>query len=253
MLKNLKENWLIAVISGATGCVITLFLIFICHVKTWDSNAWSTFFNFFVAVSTIALAVFAWMAYRYAIDSYIEQQNAKTLWEKKYNLIVDAVNGTLSFVMSANGIFDGNKRFFNEHPKIPKGMESRISMNFMFYYTDTKAFKGEIDELRDIIMEKTKRFPELNLLGVSEGDLKNIGALFQQLLAGLNQYQQQTDEYLKILQSIHDAVKNDQSIGYESNIKILNGINTDAFKIPQIEESYSGLMKIGRELLNIPS
>lgn len=40
MLKFIKENWLIAVISGATGSVITLVSIFVLHVKPQGSTAW---------------------------------------------------------------------------------------------------------------------------------------------------------------------------------------------------------------------
>lgn len=53
MLKFIKENWLIAVISGVSGSVITLFFKFTPSIKTWDSNAWSAFFNFFAAAGTI--------------------------------------------------------------------------------------------------------------------------------------------------------------------------------------------------------
>lgn len=78
MFKFIKQNWLITVISGGTGSAITLFAIFALHVKTWDSNAWGAFFNLFVALGTISLALFGWMAYK----DYWKQKKESTIYER---------------------------------------------------------------------------------------------------------------------------------------------------------------------------
>lgn len=91
MLKNIKDikEILLVIISGTLGSIITLFMIFLFHVKAWNIEIWNTFFNFFIAVGTIALAAFAWMAYRYATKQYMENEKAKLKFDRKYNLICE--------------------------------------------------------------------------------------------------------------------------------------------------------------------
>lgn len=142
MLKNLKNNWLIAVISGATGCVITLFLIFICHVKTWDFNAWGTFFNFFVAVGTIALAVFAWMAYKYATEQYLQNQKEKHVYDKKHDLICEIIDHIYSLYMDLSEM-EITYKDLKSKININNEMSSKIiSLENKFYINcDKRSFR----------------------------------------------------------------------------------------------------------------
>jgi len=93
MLKNLKENWLIAVISGATGSVITLFVIFICHVKMWNSNSIATWISsigsLFGGFGAVGAVVLAYFAYKYATKQYMQNEIEKMKFEKRYNIIND--------------------------------------------------------------------------------------------------------------------------------------------------------------------
>ena len=81
MLKNLKENWLIAVISGATGSVITLFVIFICHVKMWNSNSIATWISsigsLFGGFGAVGAVVLAYFAYKYATNNICKMKLKK--------------------------------------------------------------------------------------------------------------------------------------------------------------------------------
>lgn len=62
MLKFIKENLLIAVMSGAIGSIITLVII-----NHWYSKSLSDVIaNWITAISSLSVAVFAGMAYKYA-------------------------------------------------------------------------------------------------------------------------------------------------------------------------------------------
>lgn len=101
MCKFLKENWLIAVISGATGSVITLFLLFVCHVKMWDSNSIATWtssigslFGGFGAVGAVVLAYFA---YKYATKQHMRNEIEKMKFEKRYDIINDLLDSMAGY------------------------------------------------------------------------------------------------------------------------------------------------------------
>lgn len=48
-----------------------------------NTDKLSAIFNFFIALATILLVVFAWMAYRYAIDSYKKQAQINEITKAK--------------------------------------------------------------------------------------------------------------------------------------------------------------------------
>ncbi len=56
-------------------CLITFIIVYTLLFKYVHGNNWiGDYINSFVAIGTIALAVFAWMAYRYATNQYINQK-----------------------------------------------------------------------------------------------------------------------------------------------------------------------------------
>ena len=83
MIEFIKKNWLITVISGATGSTVTVILT--KHRFSKDMSDIVT--NWITALSSLAVVVFAWMAYKYTIPGYLEQQTKKLIWDKKYNFL----------------------------------------------------------------------------------------------------------------------------------------------------------------------
>lgn len=201
-------------------------------------------------IGAIAVAVFAWMTYKYAIVQYVEQQNARALWEKKYQLLTQMINGVTVFSVNAKNTFfelDNYilKRFENSCKDLSK---------FKMLQEQLKSWKGleivntEIDKLRNLSISSTHLFSELNLLGVSFEDLSKISECIQETIKGVNEYKNIRPEVSKLINEIISAQHSNCSKKIEELIN-LNG--KDPFTIKDIDSAYSNIMKIGRRLLNI--
>lgn len=84
MLKFIKENWFITVISGATGSIITIII-----VNHWYSkNVSDVISSWISAISSLTVAIVAWLAYKYALPVYLDQHKEKVAWEKKYTILI---------------------------------------------------------------------------------------------------------------------------------------------------------------------
>lgn len=70
MLKLIKNNVMVAVISSAIGSIITIVIIHHWYSK----NISDVITSWITAISSLAVVVFAWMAYRYATKDYIRQK-----------------------------------------------------------------------------------------------------------------------------------------------------------------------------------
>lgn len=197
------------------------------------------------------MAVFAWMAYKYAIDSYIKQQNAKTLWIKKYDLITDILKCTFSFTTRAQGVFYNFNRLFEDNPEVTKSNQGKLGNDFINFQEDINLINDEIDNLRKITMKHIYIFPELNMLGVSKEKLNEIREIMQKVIRGANEYQKKVSKYSDISNRISSAISMRDDDTYKQEIDKLKLIDTDPYKIILIDEGYNKLTKLGRELLGI--
>lgn len=91
MLKFIKENLLIAVMSGAIGSIITLVII-----NHWYSKSLSDVIaNWITAISSLSVAVFAGMAYKYATKQYLKNEIEKLIYKKKTRALTNICNAII--------------------------------------------------------------------------------------------------------------------------------------------------------------
>lgn len=88
MLKFIKENWLIEIISGAIGSIITIVIVYHWYSK----NASDVVTSWIVALCTFVLTVFAWWAYQYAIDGYKKQAEINEITKAKMKYKLDLIS-----------------------------------------------------------------------------------------------------------------------------------------------------------------
>lgn len=104
MFKLIKENWHIAVISGATGSSITLLMLFIFHVKSWDSTLmtnWISALGSIVSgVGAVGAIILAYFAYKYATKQHLNNEIAKLEFSCQYDVINTLINEVSFFVIS---------------------------------------------------------------------------------------------------------------------------------------------------------
>lgn len=101
MLKHIKQNWLTAVISTVVGSIITLVIVYHWYSK----NISDVITSWIVALSTLALAVFAWLAYRYAIDGYKKQAKINEITKAQINHLINIITKISSTLGSVQELF----------------------------------------------------------------------------------------------------------------------------------------------------
>ena len=259
-IKYIKSHKLLMTITISINLCIMIFLFIIWYLyghslpELSNTDKLSAVFNFFIAVGTIALAIFGWMAYKYAIDYFIEQQNAKTLWLKKYQLIKNILTDATSFILTSEGVCRSFSSLFKMHPEIKMLSDDEIDMlNFIFplYRKDLSKITDQISGIRDKFYKQTHDFSELNLLGVTKLELESIAGVIQKLIQGSNEYQQIITNVSIIFDRIEQAIKDKNNELYMQEIKSFNLLNTSPFNIELIDNAYNEFVIIGRKLLNI--
>ena len=97
MLKYIKENWLIAVISGAVGSIITLLLLFIFHIKSWGSDLTANWISaagsVIGGVGAMGAMYLAYKAYKYATKQYMQNEITKLKFNKIYEVLDEIASG----------------------------------------------------------------------------------------------------------------------------------------------------------------
>ncbi len=91
-IKYIKSHKLLLTITVSINLCIMIFVFIIWYLYGYslpelsNTDKLSAIFNFFIAVGTISLAIFGWMAYKYAINQYIQQKSIERLFQFTTNL-----------------------------------------------------------------------------------------------------------------------------------------------------------------------
>lgn len=175
MLKYIKENWLLAVISGATGGFITILLLFIFHIKSWSpdltANWISAAGSVIGGVGAIGAMYLAYKAYKYATKQYMQNEIEKLKFEKRYNIIneiLDNMSGYYKMFVELKSLY--SILIFN----IEKNNQSEIAS----LQQNIKQSERFVLEYRyKMVMESASVFAQLGkleILGVEKKDINTL-------------------------------------------------------------------------------
>lgn len=141
MLKFIKQNWFIAVISGAVGSIITTVI-----VNHWYSKSISDIITSWVtAISSFAVVIFAGLAYKYATKQYMENEKAKLKFDKKYSLVCEINDYIYNLYIDLSKIeaaYSGLNNIVEQQSYVNIPPESEIIMleNNLFINCDKRAY-----------------------------------------------------------------------------------------------------------------
>ena len=234
-----NKSWL-----GFLACIICAWfvsVIGIIGIKHWciglpwyDSRiSLSNALSLGSAIGAIAVAVFAWMAYKYATQQYLKNEIEKIKFEKRYSLLSALIDELLLFNKKHNYIKNYYKKMINELKesnydicskrvdycinKITK-LENDLSNMYNSYITDSidklgiriklhilgnnsdseKDLRLIINEVQDLIVENKSTKTLNKILDESKNDSELIEQLEHQLIIPSN-FQEQI---IKILARI---------------------------------------------------
>lgn len=189
MIEFIKKNWLIAVISGATGSTVTVILI-----KHWFSKDMSDIVtNWITALSSLAVAVFAWMAYKYATKQYLQNEIQKVQFESKYQFSLNFQSLFIEVIDKLSHIYVEYCSFLDEltyhNTEINNEMFNTIESILRLEKELTQSTEKIIFKLPRITME----INFMLILNISKQDIQKISLL-------KNNFFEQLEETLKKLE-----------------------------------------------------
>ncbi|AUR50930.1 hypothetical protein [Aquella oligotrophica] len=209
MIEFIKKNWLIAVISGATGSIITT--IFIKHWFSKDMSDIIT--NWITALSSLAVAVFAWMAYK----EYWKQKKKEQLF---------------TFLIEASNLFtnDAVRIYLKITSYLKKQYVNFNSGNISIKFT--KEYGNSLIAEADIMREEIHKFINLTI-PEWRGKLLFLDSLSTCVLGEENKIHIHTEEKIN---QMRDELKRINWHILKIKAKYLKGINS----LAKLNEPSSG-------------
>lgn len=97
IVKYIKNNKLLLSITISINLAVCIFCFTLWYLYTHslpvlkDTDKLSAICNLFTTLGTIALAIFGWVAYRYATKQYLKNEITKLKFQQKYQIICDLI------------------------------------------------------------------------------------------------------------------------------------------------------------------
>lgn len=248
---NKRKNNIDFVFILLCSCVGWVFIGGI--LKFFDDNSFiSNWINSAVAICTVGTVILAYFAYKYAIDTFIKQQQAKLLWDKKYNLLKDLINKNANFIFTTDMIIKKTNSVVDEitNSSINPHTDD-LSLLIESCDTQLSSIVNTIYDIKEHLFEQTISFPELNMLGMSLSDIKQISSINLNNSNAIKKYAEMISQCLTIIRKIKiviyqddDVLLNDLVVKYKSLIK-------SPFDMTEINASYNEMITISRSILGI--
>ncbi|MBX9866928.1 MAG: hypothetical protein K2Y14_08420 [Burkholderiales bacterium] len=205
------------------------------------------------AIGAIAMAVFAWMAYRYGIDQFIKQKKAEHKWSEqvkmKYGIFLK-LKDIMGLGMKSEVLFTLLQIQLKE---------SQPYLNSDHHTTHQTACENAISHIDKLVTQAdkfdkhtfkaTSNLAILNLLGTNQDDIKLLSTCISEIQSAMFSLIKYLTEEKQIVTTLMDIVNNNDQNEYRKKLKIFLDKDYSFSKIPDIGESFDKVTIIGNKIL----
>ena len=83
----IKEFGIIAILSGLTGSLTTLIIIYLKLISNWNSGDWSALFTLLLIFGTTASPIVTWLAIKSAKRDFLNQNIKMLVWKRQHKIL----------------------------------------------------------------------------------------------------------------------------------------------------------------------